>query len=80
MGNHQRAARCYQQARVHWQQYGDPYYEANSLIRLGENHHATGDSGAAQESWREALSLLEQVSHPDAARVRAMLDGLTLSQ
>ena len=53
--------------------------EANVLVRLGDSLLAAGRAKAAQESWKEALAIFEQINHPDAERVRAKLDQLILT-
>jgi hypothetical protein len=43
------------------------------LVRLGDTYHASGDTGAAGDTWRPALSIFTDLDHPDAEQVRARL-------
>ena len=49
---------------------GDRRYEADTLTRLGDTHHAIGNTGDAREVWQQALTVLDQLDHPDADEVR----------
>ncbi len=51
-------------------------YEADTLTRLGDTHHATGDTDAARSAWRYALTILNNLGHPNADTVRAKLDHI----
>jgi len=50
--------------------------ETENLANLGNAHHTTGNSRAAREVWRQALTVLEEIDHPDADKVRHQLAGL----
>ncbi|SNT60724.1 Tetratricopeptide repeat-containing protein [Asanoa hainanensis] len=54
---------------------GDRYVETIVLTHLGDTHQAAGNTDAAHGAWRRALATLEEIDHPDAADVRARLDG-----
>ena len=56
---------------------GDRYNEADTLTHLGDTHHAAGDPDAARDAWQQALTILDELDHPDADQVRAKLGGLT---
>jgi hypothetical protein len=43
---------------------------------VGDTHHAAGDLDAAGTAWRRALTVLDDLAHPDADQVRAKLDAL----
>ena len=43
------------------------------LTHLGDTHHAAGDPDAARDAWQQALTILDDLDHPDAAQVRAKL-------
>ncbi|GIJ44647.1 SARP family transcriptional regulator [Virgisporangium aliadipatigenens] len=73
LGEYARAADCYTAALELFAQVGDRYGGANTRTHLGDTYHARGDVDAARESWAAALSVLEELEHPDAARVRARL-------
>jgi DNA-binding SARP family transcriptional activator/tetratricopeptide (TPR) repeat protein len=51
---------------------GDRAGTADTLVCLGEAYRADGDS-AADETWRRALALLDEMGHPEADRVRGYL-------
>lgn len=55
---------------------GNRYYEGVQLIDLGDTHLARGDRDAAREVWSSALSILEDIHHPDAGDVRRRLAEL----
>ena len=42
-------------------------------MRLGTTHEAAGDTELAQIAWRRALTILEELGHPDSRPVRARL-------
>lgn len=56
--------------RVH-----DRYLEADTLVHIGDSHLAAGRAPSAGASWREALAILDDLGHPDAAGVREKLRG-----
>jgi hypothetical protein len=45
-------------------------------VYLGEAHDVLGRPAAARQAWRQALAILEDLHHPEAAQVRSLLDGL----
>lgn len=51
---------------------GDRAGTADTLVCLGEAYRADGDP-AAEETWRRALTLLDEMGHPEADRVRGYL-------
>ncbi len=55
---------------------GRRYEEAVLLIHLGDTHHATGNPEAARTAWQQALTILDQLDHPDADQVRTRLTAL----
>jgi hypothetical protein len=46
------------------------------LLYLGQARGALGSPSAARQAWRQALAILEELHHPEAADVRSLLDGL----
>ncbi|GAA4006030.1 BTAD domain-containing putative transcriptional regulator [Allokutzneria multivorans] len=48
-------------------------YEAEVLELLAEVHGASGEAERAQEHWREAVAILEELGHPRLDEVRAHL-------
>jgi DNA-binding SARP family transcriptional activator/Tfp pilus assembly protein PilF len=67
------AITCYEQAVKLYRELGDRYSEADALNALGDAHHAFADSEAAQIAWRGALTILEQLDHPRADKIRARM-------
>jgi DNA-binding SARP family transcriptional activator/Tfp pilus assembly protein PilF len=75
LGRYGQAAQCYQEAlRLH-RSNGDRYREATTLVRFGDCRHAAGDADAARREWGAALTILEDIEHPDADDVRITLQG-----
>jgi tetratricopeptide (TPR) repeat protein len=76
LGHHVQAITCYRNAVTMVRYLGDRYQEADNLGNLGETHLATGDSHAARGAWQQALTILDELNHPDAEQVRAKLATL----
>jgi tetratricopeptide (TPR) repeat protein/transcriptional regulator with XRE-family HTH domain len=76
LGNHRDAGVHYEEALAGFRRLGDGYQEADVLTRLGDAHDAAGRSDAARAAWREAVTILDQLEHPDAGAVRAKLRAL----
>jgi tetratricopeptide (TPR) repeat protein len=73
LGDHRRAITYCQQALALQQRLGDRYHEAETLTRIGDTHHAGNEDAAAHEAWRLALTIIEELGHPDADLVRSKL-------
>jgi tetratricopeptide (TPR) repeat protein len=73
LGLHAKAIACYRTAVALFQSFDDRYNQADSTASLGDAHYAAGDTDAARTAWGCAAGLLDQLNHPDAARVRAKL-------
>jgi tetratricopeptide (TPR) repeat protein len=54
-------------------QLGDHYTEADTLTRLGDTYEAAAEADAARDAWRQALAILDDLHHPDAAHILAKL-------
>ena len=54
---------------------GHRYNEANALSQLGDALAEGGEAAAAEHAWRQALDILSELDHPDAAAVRSKLDS-----
>ena len=50
--------------------------EATTLGHLADTLLAAGDPDAARRTWEQALAILDDLHHPDAADVRAKLRQL----
>ncbi|MGX4656235.1 ATP-binding protein [Micromonospora sp. SCSIO 07396] len=77
LGHHRQAIRCYGRALALYRRIGDRYDEADTLTRLAEARHTAGDPDGAVRTWRRALDILDELGHPDAARVRERLNRAT---
>jgi tetratricopeptide (TPR) repeat protein len=55
---------------------GDRFNEAGVLLHLGDTHQAAGAQVKAAVTWRQAVSILDDLKHPAAADARARLAGL----
>jgi DNA-binding SARP family transcriptional activator len=62
---------------THAAELGDRQLEAAIRVHLGDACLATGDPDAARAAWRHALSILDDLQHPDARLVADRLDRST---
>ena len=76
LGHHAQAIACYQNALDMSRYLGDRYQEADTLGNIGDTHLATDDGCAAGGAWRQALTILDELGHPEAEQVRAKLAAL----
>lgn len=72
-GDYPQAASCYQQALRHRQQVPDLY--AGTLTRLAETYRRAGNHTAATAALARAITVLEELGHPDAERLRRSAAG-----
>jgi tetratricopeptide (TPR) repeat protein len=70
------AAACYQRALSIFQAVGDRWGEADTLTNLGDIRRAAGDLPQAREAWQQAHDILDDLHHPDAAKLRAKLASM----
>jgi tetratricopeptide (TPR) repeat protein len=56
---------------------GNPALEAQALDHLGDLHEALMDAGTAEARRREALTILADLGHPQAAELRRKLSRVT---
>ncbi len=70
------AATCCERALGIFQTAGDRWGEADTLTNLGDVRRATGELLQAREAWQQALAILDDLQHPDAAKVRAKLASM----
>jgi tetratricopeptide (TPR) repeat protein len=73
LGQHDHARLTYQKCLVLRRELGDHYLTATALLDLGETYHAIQEFGPARDAWLQALTILEQLHHPDAEHVRTKL-------
>jgi len=76
LGDYTEAAVCYRHAIGLFRETGDRWGQADTLGHLGDTRHATGRPDEARAAWEEALAILDELHHPEAARVRTKLTGL----
>jgi tetratricopeptide (TPR) repeat protein len=77
LGNNPYALTCYQHALDLYVKQGDLYHQANVLAHIGDTHHATGHAQLARDAWLQALSVLDDLQHPDADNIRTKLHAQT---
>jgi len=75
LGHRLEALASYRNALGLLREFGDRRGEADVLIHLGDTYHVTGQQRLARLAWQRALAILNDLDHPDAAEVRAKLDG-----
>jgi tetratricopeptide (TPR) repeat protein len=73
LGHPGQAISLYQQAIAFRQEVGDRYYEALTLANLGDAYQATDSRSDARLCWRQALSILDELDHPDASQLSERL-------
>ncbi|MFE9744868.1 ATP-binding protein [Saccharothrix saharensis] len=71
LGNLADAVRSYDIALTMYRSIGERYDEALTLDRLGDTLAASGDHDAARRMWSEAVTVLDDLGHAAADRVRA---------
>ena len=78
-GQYREAIRSYQRAVGMWHDLGARWLHADALSNLGDTHHDAADLEPARQAWQQALAILDDLSHPRAAEVRAKLQSLGLA-
>jgi DNA-binding SARP family transcriptional activator/tetratricopeptide (TPR) repeat protein len=73
LGDHRRAVARYREAVEVFRVIGDRRRQSDTLARLGDAYHVSEELGAAREAWKEALSILDELRHPDAEEIRHKL-------
>jgi DNA-binding SARP family transcriptional activator/tetratricopeptide (TPR) repeat protein len=73
---YEEAVACYRSAAGLFLELGNSHYTAVALTHLGETHCEAGSINAAREAWEQALSILRDLDHAEAADVQAKLDRL----
>ena len=76
LGHHTQALSCYERALALHRQSGERRRQAETLAHLGDTHHAGGNAEGARRAWQHALTILDELSHPDADKVHAKLRPL----
>ena len=73
LGRHDRAAGCYRRSHELFTVAGDRYGQAFALAHLGDVLADADGADAARAAWTDALAVLDDLGHPEAAEVRAKL-------
>jgi DNA-binding SARP family transcriptional activator/tetratricopeptide (TPR) repeat protein len=77
LGRYEEAYASYRQAIGIFRDLGDRFDEAGTLVNLADSHMAAGDPATARGVYLDALEILDELRHPDAANVRGKLGALT---
>jgi tetratricopeptide (TPR) repeat protein len=75
-GNYAEALRNYSEALHVRRLKGDYFLQAHALTMLGDTRLAMGEPAVAGDLWRQALVILDNLGHRDAAGVQARLREL----
>ena len=75
-GDFAEAAACAERALRIFRAVGDRWGEVDTLTNLGDICHAAGELLDAREAWQQALDILSDLQHPDAAKVRVKLAAM----
>jgi tetratricopeptide (TPR) repeat protein len=73
LGNYTGATACYEQALGLHRELGSRWGAAETLGHLGDTKDAAGHPAEARAAWAEALTILEDLRHPAAGRIREKL-------
>ena len=73
LGNYTGATACYEQALGLHRELGSRWGVAETLGHLGDTKAAAGNTAEARAAWAEALTILEDLRHPGAGRLREKL-------
>ncbi|HEY3906508.1 MAG TPA: BTAD domain-containing putative transcriptional regulator [Streptosporangiaceae bacterium] len=73
LGDHRRSISCYQRAIERYQERADRFNEADTLISLGDVWLTLGQTDTACQVWRQALTIFEEIGHPDREGVQTRL-------
>jgi DNA-binding SARP family transcriptional activator/tetratricopeptide (TPR) repeat protein len=76
LGNHAQAVTCYWSAVEGFLVLGDRPNLIETLTHMRDSYEAIGEPGNAQVAWERALTILDDLDHPDAARIRVKLRRL----
>lgn len=70
------ADEAYERSLTAWRDTGERYYEAGTLVRLGELRVDSGDQGGAVDALRSALVFYEELGLSQAEGLRTRLSDL----
>jgi DNA-binding SARP family transcriptional activator/Tfp pilus assembly protein PilF len=75
-GDLDEAAACYERALGVFRTVDEPWGEADALTNLGDIHRAAGELPLARLAWLQAATVLDNLQHPNAEKVRAKLASM----
>jgi tetratricopeptide (TPR) repeat protein/transcriptional regulator with XRE-family HTH domain len=75
LGRYREAASCCDAAQRMLGLLGDRYNQAIAMVHLGDAQWEEDRAPEARQAWGRALSILDDLDHPDASDVRARLAG-----
>jgi tetratricopeptide (TPR) repeat protein len=70
------AINCFQQSVQLQRDIGNRYSVATTLANLADALAAAGNAPGARDAWKEALAILTEMRHPDAAEIARKLRSL----
>jgi tetratricopeptide (TPR) repeat protein/transcriptional regulator with XRE-family HTH domain len=77
LGRPEEAIAAYRRSAELFHDLGDRYNESETLTHIGDAYRGVGDLAGARASWQAALSILDELNHPEAVAVRDRLHRLT---
>jgi tetratricopeptide (TPR) repeat protein len=75
MGDPHQAADCYRRSVDIYAAQGERYFHATALARVGDALEEAGDTAAARDHRLAALTILDDLQHPESDNLRAKLMG-----
>ncbi|HTT53714.1 MAG TPA: BTAD domain-containing putative transcriptional regulator [Streptosporangiaceae bacterium] len=75
-GDYAQATGYFQRAADLYREIGGRWGLSETLDHLGDAQQAAGAVAAARAAWAEALAILDDLGHPDAAEIQAKLQAL----
>ena len=73
LGQYEEAIACYRRALGFYTEIGYRQFQAETLAHLADTQQASGLAAEARQTWQQALTIMEDLHHPDTERVRAKL-------
>jgi DNA-binding SARP family transcriptional activator len=74
LGEHAAAVAHFEDAARLLGEASDRYWQAGAYRKLGDSRNALGDRPAADAAWLSALVILTELNHPEADKVRELLN------
>lgn len=76
LGHPHQAIKCYLRALELIRELRIQYDETIVLVHLGDARQAAGDLDGTRHAWERALTILDQLNHPDVDTIRGKLRNL----